>query len=259
MKTLFHTLVIMLGISSLSGQVLNTSNEQVQVALSNAQVEGSPLANFFQKRTPMMDILNALVKDDDGIVRHYVGAEVGSAYANDDFQPGQVFYNDEKLGDVHYRLNAYNDEIELKKTALDEEKPLALIKNEEVKMVTENGEIVFRTFLDDKNKSNEGYLYVLDEGEKYILYKRLYKKFSEPKPAANSMVSPIPSRFTDYVAYYYQEKEGNQIVEIPLKTNKFLKEFYVDNSKVLKEFMKSNDLDLENETDLVKILQFIAD
>jgi hypothetical protein len=259
MKTLLFTALIICSITSLSGQVLNSGNEQVQAALGNAQVEGSPLSNFFQKRTPMMDILHTLVKDDDGIVRHYVGAEVGSAYENDEFQPGQVFYSDEKLGEVHYRLNAYNDEIELKKTSLDEEKPLALIKNEEVKMVTENGEIVFRTFSDDKNKSNEGYLFVLDEGERYILYKRLYKKFSEPKPAANSMVSPIPSRFTDYVAYYYQEKEGNQIVEIPLKTNKFLKEFSGGNSKTLKEFMKSNDLDLENETDLVKILQYRAD
>ena len=232
MKAILLTLMMMLGIFVLSGQVLNTSNDQVQAALGNAQIEGSPLSNFFSKRTPMMDILHTLVKDDDGIVRHYVGAEVGSAYENEDFQPGKVYYNDEELGEVNYRLNAYNNEIELKDTSLDEEKPLALIKNEEVKIITANGEIVFRTFLDDKGKPSEGYLSLLEKRDSYILYKRIYKKFSEPKPAANSMVSPIPSRFTDYVAYYYQQNELEQIIEIPMKINKFLKTFAEGNERV---------------------------
>ena len=167
----------------------------------------------------MMDILNTLVKDDDGIVRHYVGAEVGSAYENEDFLPGKVFYNEEELGEVHYRLNAYNDEIELKKTSLDEEKPLALVKNEEVKIVTKNDEIVFRTFIDEKGKSSEGYLSILDKGDNYILYRRVYKKFSEP--------------------------------------NKFLKRFSDGNSSILKEYIKTYDFDLENGTDLVKIFQYM--
>ena len=118
MKTILFTLTILLVFSSLKGQVLNTGDAEVQAALNSSTFENSPLADFWQKRTPMMDILHALVKDDDGIVRHYVGAEVGSAYENDTFQPGKVFYNKEELGDVHYRLNAYNYEIELKKNVL---------------------------------------------------------------------------------------------------------------------------------------------
>jgi hypothetical protein len=237
--------------------VLNASNPQVQAARIDGQVEGSPLANFWQKRTPAMDILFALVKDDDGIESHYVGAEVGSAYENDDFQPGTVFYNDEELGDVYYRINAYNDEVELKKTKLEDEKQLALVKNEEVKIVANNREIVFRSFRDDKGKIDDGYLSLLHEGNKYIIYKRVYKKFSEPKPAANSMVRPIPSRFTDYIAYYYQNVEDSEINEIPLKTNKFLKTFSQENTKEIKDFIKANNLDLANETHLIKVFSFI--
>ncbi len=254
MKTILSILTILLCISSINGQVLNTEDAEVRAALSSS-FENSPLANFWQKRTPMMDILFALVKDDDGIVKHYVGAEVGSAYENDSFQSGKVFYNNEELGDVHYRLNAYNNEIELKKTSLDEEKPLALVQNEEVKIVDGTKEIVYRTFVDDKGKIDEGYLTVLQKGNEYNLYRRLYKKFTEPRPAANSMVAPIPSRFTDYFFYYYQKTGEKEIVEIPLKTNKFLQLFSRENSKQIKEYIKSNNLDVEN--DLEKIFVFI--
>ena len=109
--------------------------------------------------------------------------------------------------------------------------------------------------MDDKGKIDEGYLTVLRKGNEYILYRRLYKKFTEPKPAANSMVAPIPSRFTDYVAYYYQKTGEKEIVEIPLKTNRFLQLFSRENSKQIKEYIKSNNLDLEK--DLEQIFEFI--
>ena len=237
------------------GQVYDRSSPAVQNAYKNAQAGVDPMANMWQRRTPMMDILFALVKDDDGIESHYVGAEVGSAYENDDFQPGTVFYNDEELGDVYYRINAYNDEVELKKTKLEDEKQLALVKNEEVKIVANNREIVFRSFRDDKGKMDDGYLSLLHEDNKYIIYKRVYKKFSEPKPAANSMVRPIPSRFTDYIAYYYQKVEDSEINEIPLKTNKFLKTFSQENTKEIKDFIKVNNLDLANENDLLTVFK----
>lgn len=255
MRRIFTIILITFSISVTIAQVLNTSNPQVQAALGNAQVEGSPLANFWQKRTPMMDILFPLIKDDDGIERHYVGAEIGSAYISEEFQPGKVFYNNQELGDVYYRLNAYNNEVELKKTSLDDEKPLALIKNEEVKIVDGPEEILFRTFIDDKGKTYEGYLTVLRKGKEYHIYRRVYKKFTEPKPAANSMVAPTPSRFTDYEAYYFQKSDEEEIVEIPLKTKRFLKLFDEETAQKLKQLIKEKDLNLDNENDLISIFQ----
>lgn len=255
MKNQAYFIIILLTWVYSHSQVLDTSNPEVQAALGNAQVEGSPLANFFQKRTPMMDILFPLIKDDDGIERHYVGAEIGSAYLSEDFQPGKVFYNNQELGSVYYRLNAYNNEIELKKTSLIEEKPLALIKNEEVKIVDGTKEIVYRTLIDDRGKIHEGYLTVLRKGNEYNLYRRLYKKFTEPRPAANSMVAPTPSRFTDYTAYYYQKTDEKEIVEIPLKTNKFLKLFDAETAQNIKKLIKENDLNLDYENDLISIFQ----
>ena len=241
----------------LEAQVLDSSNPNVQAELNNALVETSPLANFFQKRTPMMDKLFRDLKDEDGYERHYVGAEIGSAYEDDQFKPGKVYYKEEYLGDFYYRHNAYNSEIELRRTAIKEEKQKALIKNEEVSLLDAKGrEIRFLTFATKKAKIKEGYLTLLMDGEKYKLYHRLVVKFTEAKPAANSMVNPTPSRFSHFVEYYTKDKQADKITEIPLKTGKFIKMFGKKKGG-LGELIKKEKLDLTKETDLIKVFDYL--
>ncbi len=242
MKNFAHLLLILFFWQFSFSQVVTSSNSGVQAARSST-------------RHPMMDFLMSDLRNNDELINHYVGAEVGTAYENESFQAGKVFYNKEELGDVQYRLNAHNNEIELKITSLNDNKPLALIKNEEVKIVDGTKEIMYRTFVDDKGKIDEGYLTVLRKGNEYNLYRRLYKKFTEPKHAANSMVAPIPSRFTDYVAYYYQKTKEDEIIEVPLKTKKFLRLFDEGTSENLKKLIKEKDLNLDNENDLISIFK----
>jgi hypothetical protein len=257
MKIKVFILFFILNTSIVFTQVLDSSNPEVRIALNDGNFESSPLSNFFQKRTPMMDQLFQNVKDDDGIETYYVGAEIGSAYADETFKRGKIFYNENELGEVYYRLNAFNHEIELKKTQLDEEKEMALIKNEEVKLITNSEELVYRTFKDDKGKSSTGYLYLLSKGKKYTLYKRLYKKFTEPRPASNSMVNPIPSRFTDYTEFYFKKVNTNEIIEVPKTRGKIIKLFQNGLKISLKEHVKTNNLDLKNEKDLVELFNII--
>lgn len=238
-------------------QVLDVSNPNVAAALSNAQVEGSPLANFFQKRTPMMDKLFQLVKDDDGITRQYVGAEVGSAYEDDNFTPGKVYYNTEELGKVYYRFNAYNNEIEIKKTLLDEEKQQALIKNSEVKLVTLKKELVYREFADNKGKISEGYLTLLKTGTNYTLYRRLYIKFTDAKAAANSMVNPTPSRFTNYTEYYFQNNDDDTIKELPIAKKKLTKLFSKEDASKIQEYFKKKKPDVDSENDVINLFNYL--
>ncbi|QCX01082.1 hypothetical protein FGM00_13510 [Aggregatimonas sangjinii] len=239
-------------------QVLNTSNPEVQSALGSAQVEGSPLANFFSKRTPMMDILHALVKDDDGLVRTYVGAEIGSAYEDETFAPGKVFYGDDELGEVYYRLNAYNNEIEIKKSlGEDEEKQLALIKNAEVRIVAPDREIYYLPFTDENGTRIEGYLTLLKKGEHFTLYRRIRKKFTPPKAAENSMVNSTPSRFTDYTEYYLERKDASSIVEMPIHKKKLGKLFSQEQAPKIKAYFKKHNPDDSIENDVLQLFHFL--
>ena len=219
--------------------------------------ENNPFANAWQKWTPMMQKLFQQVKNDNEYVSHYVGAEVGSAYEDEQFKPGKVYYKEEYLGDFYYRYNAYNSEIELRRTTLEEERQKALIKDKDVSLLDAKGrEIRFLTFGTKKNKTKEGYLTLLTNGEKYKLYHRLAVKFTEAKPAANSMVNPTPSRFSHFVEYYVEEKDTGKIIEIPLKTGKFLKMFGKKKND-LGELIKKGKLDLEKEGDIITVFEFL--
>ena len=238
-------------------QVLDGGDPQVQAAFNNSQVEGSPLANFWQKRTPMMDILFALVKDDDGITRTYVGAEQGSAYKNETFAPGKVYYNDDELGDVFYRYNAYNNEIEIKKTMADEERQLALVKNEEVRLITPIEEFQYLRYIDEKENTFEGYLILLKKGNIYNLYKRIFKKFTPPKAAENSMVNSTPSRFTDYTEYYFKEKHSKTVRELRLHKKRTASSFPPDIQSDIQNYIKLNKPDANSEADVLAFFNFI--
>lgn len=217
--------------------------------------ENNPYANLHQKWTPMMQKLFQEVKNDKEYVNYDIGETTGSPYINETYLPGKVYYGNEPLGEFYYRHNAFNDEIELKRTLLKEESFKALIKDEKVKLVADGKEIRFLKFTDDQQKIDYAYLMLIQTGAKYNLYKRNYIKFTEGKPAANSMVNAIPNRFTDYVSYYCQKTGEDEIIEIPLNTSKFLKFFSNEDTKALKNYIKSNNLDLK--INLPQVLAFI--
>ena len=228
--------------------------QQVGVgAPQTASVENDPFANFHQKWTPSMQKLFQLVRDDDGKVTYYVGAEVGTPYEDNSFNKGHVYYEEEDLGEFYYRYNIFSTEIELKRTQLSEEKHQALIRDPKVKLVPNHKgkEYGYHSFVTDKNGVEEDYLIQLYKGTSHKLYKRLESKFTEAKPAANSMVSATPSKFTTFSSFYLQVRNG-EIREISLKKNKFLKQLDTQAAEKMKTFFKKEKIDLSVEQQLIR-------
>ncbi len=223
-----------------------------------AVAENNPYANFHQKWTPMMQKLMQQVKNDDEYVTYYVGAQVGSPYEYEDFKKGKIYYGDEFLADTYYRYNAFSNEIEVKQTLLKEEKHKALLADKELVLVPVNGqEMRFMTFITKKNKTKNGYLTLLYDGEQYKLYKHLSVKFTEAKPAANSMVNAIPSRFSHFIEYYLKEKNTDRIDEILPKKSAVLKLLPKELANEVKVHLKDSKLDLTEEQDLVNLFTFL--
>ncbi len=212
-----------------------------------------PYANYHQKWAPMMQKLFQQVRDDDGIVTHFVGAEVGSPYEKVDFQKGSVFYEDENLGEYYYRYNIFSREVELKRTLLDEEKHQALIRDPKVVLIPRAGNMGFHylPFVTSRGERMEDYLLLLHKGKNFNLFKHLESKFTEAQPAANSMVNPIPSRFSTFTSYYLQTS-GGAILEVSLKKNRFLKDLNDPVADGMKRFFKEEGIDLSNESQLIR-------
>ncbi|NNC61001.1 MAG: hypothetical protein HKO11_01605 [Eudoraea sp.] len=245
---------VLLSFFVLSGQLVD------QAAPQMAGVENDPFANFHQRWTPSMQKLFQLVRDDDGKVTHYVGAEVGTPYETTDFKKGHVWYKDEDLGEFFYRFNIFSNEIELKRTQLQEEKHQALIRDPNVVLVSnmKDKEYYYLSFISDKTMNKEGYLIRLYNGSSFKLYKHLESKFTEAKPAANSMVNPTPSKFTTFSSYLLQ-KNDREIREISLKKNKFLKQLDANSAEKMKAYIKENKIDLSEETQLIRAISHMEE
>lgn len=185
------------------------------------------------------------------------GDYIGSPYTDERFKPAMLFYKEEKQRQVYYRYNAFNEEIEIKETPLDEIIE-GLHKNKEISIEVEGGKFLsFKTFIDKDDVTLNGYLTQIHKGEIFDLFVRSKVKFTEAQPAQNSFVKATSNRFTHFTEYYLQKKGVNKIEEIELKKRKFLKMVDPEIKKALGDFLKENKLNIKNESDLVKAIQFL--
>ncbi|MEM1001505.1 MAG: hypothetical protein AAGH46_02525 [Bacteroidota bacterium] len=180
----------------------------------------------------------------------------GSPYTHIDFMPTTLYYGEENLGDLFYRYNAYNEEIEIKKTNLESEGIRALGRDKKIAILVNNLPMSFTTFIDKKGLTQNGYLTKLKDG-KYSLYKRTDVKYTEGQKAQNSFVPAVPARFSKFTEYYLELEGRNRVDELELSNRKLLK--LVDESQrdELKQFLKENKMHIKSEYDIYKVLEFL--
>ena len=103
---------------------------------------------------------------------------IGSPFINEEFENATIVYKDEVVGNMFYRYNAYNEEIELKKSKYHEAQ--ALRRHPDLHIVTKNIPLRLMNFSDKNNLKLTGYLFQLIEG-KHSLYKRMNVKIRNLK------------------------------------------------------------------------------
>lgn len=180
----------------------------------------------------------------------------GSPYTNNSFLPTRIFYKDEDMGAIYYRYNAYNGEIEVKESPV-QEGIRALGRDKNIAILDGKSRMSFKTFIDRNNNTLNGYLTHLVDGEEYDLYRRIRIKYTEGQKAANSFVKAIPSRFSQFTEYYVQKKGVDRIDEFEGNNRSLYKLVGSENKDSLKSFMKENDLSPKEEQDLIRIFEHL--
>lgn len=180
----------------------------------------------------------------------------GSPYASNSFTPTTVYYGSEPAGKVYYRYNAHNQEIEIKQQNLENEPVRALGRDKKINIRVNDKLMSFKTFIDKKGKTQNGYLTLLKDG-KFKLYKRLNITFKEAKKAENSFTKDTPARFTAFTEYYLESQDGNKIEEIEFSTKKLLNLVDAEERESVKQFIKQNKIKLKDEQDVSKVLDFL--
>lgn len=181
----------------------------------------------------------------------------GSPYTSNEFQSTSLFYKDELIGDIYYRFNSLNQEIEIKTSDSPAEGIRALGRSKDIAIMVNSRPMSFKTFIDKNNKTLNGYLVTLEDNGEYKLYKRYYATFQEGLKASNSFTKDVPAKFTQYVEYYLEKEGAKRVDYIKLNKNSVLKKLSSDKKDALKGYLKDNELNLRNEMDLIKAVQFL--
>lgn len=180
----------------------------------------------------------------------------GSPYMSNTFSPAQLYDGSESVGNIFYRYNAYNEEIEIKLTNSEDEPLRGLGKDKKIRVVSNNSSLSFKTFIDKNGNTKNGYLTLLKDGD-YKLYKHLKVDFKDAQKAASSLVQGRSARFTQSTAYYMEVEGKNLIKEIQLNNKKLVNSINVDKQKSLQDYMKEQNLKLKTESDLLNVFQFL--
>lgn len=181
----------------------------------------------------------------------------GSPYTSNDFRNTTLFYKDELVGEIYYRFNSLNQEIEIKTTNSPDEGIRALGRDKGISIVIDGRPMSFKTFIDKNNRTTNGYLITLEDNGQYKLYKRYYATFQESLKAPNSFTKNVPAKFTQYIEYYLEKEGANRVDHIKLKKGSVINTVSGEKRSALKDYIKENELNLRNERELIKAIQFL--
>lgn len=181
----------------------------------------------------------------------------GSPYTSNSFSPTSLYYKNDVVGNVFYRYNALNEEVEIMKTNSEGETIRSLAKDKELNIRPNGKKMSFKTFITSENRTINGYLTELVKGEKYDLYKRIHVKFKEATAPKNTFEKASPARFTKFVEFYAQKNGVSRIDEVLPKKARLLKLLDSTQKEALTQFLKENKLNLKNEADMIKVFEFL--
>lgn len=173
----------------------------------------------------------------------------GTPYYQDNFLLGNVYLDNEViLSNAALRYNAIADEIEFKESLNDEdEKAKALVKSKEIYAKIMKDVFVFIP--------SKGYYLIVFDGNNFSLLKKVTKKYFPPKKAKNNYERSTLARFDDRIAYNVYTKNG-EMVELPNSKSKKIKAFG-NSENIVKDYVKENNLDLNKEKDLKKVIMHL--
>ena len=202
-----------------------------------------------------------LFQMDEYIKRQSKGVEysetdtyTGTPYNNPNFLIGNIYKDNELWAtNIAIRYNAMEDEMEIKES-LDS-------PDEDARVLTKSPDIFVKILSDififapyKGGIEGGGYFEVLQEGDKFDLYKKWGKKYKPAVAANTTLTKDIKANFKDDPVYYLVNKKG-VFFELPDSKNKKLKAL-VKEAPEMKSYVKKYDLNLNEEKDLIRAIKY---
>lgn len=175
----------------------------------------------------------------------------GTPYIKDNFVPAKI--NDYKKTHL-VRFNAAQDEMEVK-TNGEDISILSKVDKYHISLVDGTGIEYMNLNYNDKETTKNGYFIPVKTNATGVkLFRKQIVRFTVGKVAQTSLEQDVPSKFTPQNdRFFLQGNKTSTLTEIPFSKKLFIKEF---NEKDVKSFLKKQKLDIKEEDDLIKVIEF---
>ena len=179
---------------------------------------------------------------------------VGSPYTQKMFAQAKVGTVEQKN---FMRYNVFNDEFEFISNQKD---TLILDKIEDFGTIVfpeTNRKFQLVTYTNSKNKLFYGYLQNLKENNGFALFKKENIQYVDGKIAKTSMEVNMPAKYVKMDDTFFLKNKDKGTSEFP-ENKKGLLKLFPDKKEAIESFFKENKIDSDSESDLMKIIDFIA-
>jgi hypothetical protein len=179
----------------------------------------------------------------------------GSKYLNEDFTNTKISSMPDQIFGVRY--NIYDDQMEFQGV---DNTVYSLNKDDDSIKITftaTNETYNIFSYIDDSGRQKKGYFIKLsNEGENIILKKHRIVFFEE-QASKTGYDAPKPALYKNVKDRIYIKLANKEVVLMPTKKKKLVKELFPENSKIILDFINSNKIKLSKESDLIAFANYL--
>ncbi|WP_396636933.1 hypothetical protein [Maribacter sp. R77961] len=177
----------------------------------------------------------------------------GSQYWNDEFENGEVYINDKLELRGELRFNAYKSEINVKENKYEF---YSLLKRPYIHVKINNEVYKMQNYLDDEGSNRVAYFKILNENSAVKLLFKPEIILKRGRTATTNYDRTSKPRYIRLPSYYIM-KGDNPAEKTYLGKRNILK-VLGGNKDVYKVFIKENDLNMRDEEDVIRLLEYSA-
>ena len=180
-------------------------------------------------------------------------AATGSMYITEKYMPAKISNYDKT---VLARYNAYSDTFEVSDPIAGTTKVLPTQTDVTIAFTTTGNTYTFKQFKTKDDETKSGYLSIVSDKPNVSIYKR-ERVYLQPEVfPANSYASYKPANYKKVDDEYFISLKGEDALYFSGK--KDLAKLIPSKSKEILDFIKKNKLDLEKQTDVEQLGNYIA-
>ena len=174
----------------------------------------------------------------------------GSPYLFDDWKKGMLYLTENRVvKDLTFNYNSCRNFL----VYLKDGNQYSITKTDIINSVRYGDKKLVQVKLPDSDEHSKVFMEELVKDDNYSLYKRFFCKLNTPEHNQALNVGSKKFEYDKFDIFYVKKSDG--IVEKLPKSKWRLYRFFDDKKDEIKDFVKSNDLDPDNEKDIIRIIE----